>query len=156
MKDSHTNFLTKCIHPLWKNLDFFKNLTFKRNKDIDHIKVNHIGMNPKHLQLATKELNQLQAEDFIEPTTSQWTCPTLYVNKRSKEVCEKMRFVIDYKPLNHFFADDKFSLPNKKTLFASLSEARIFSKFDLKARIWQLGIKIEGRHKTRFCIPNHH
>ena len=32
----------------------------------------------------------------------------------------------------------------------------MFSKFDLKSRFWQLGIHPEDRHKTGFCIPNHH
>lgn len=67
-----------------------------------------------------------------------------------------MRLVIDYKLLNHFLADDKFPFPNKRILFASLSEANIFSKFDLKEGFWQLEIKEEERYMTRLCIPNHH
>lgn len=154
--DSHTDFLTKCTHPLWKNPNFFIALPFKRNEDVNPTKASHIGMSPEHLQLATKELSQLQDEGLIEPTTSQWTCQAFYVNKRSEQVRGKMRLVIDYKPLNHFLADDKFPLPNKRTLFASLSKAQIFSKFDLKAGFWQLGIKKDERHKTCFCIPNYH
>ena len=32
--------------------------------------------------------------------------------------------------------------------------ARIFSKFDLKAGFWQLGISPVDYHKTAFCIPD--
>ena len=32
----------------------------------------------------------------------------------------------------------------------------MFSKLDLKAGFWQLGIHPEERYKTAFCIPNHH
>ena len=32
----------------------------------------------------------------------------------------------------------------------------MFSKFDLKARFWQLGIHPEDRYKIAFCIPDHH
>jgi len=32
----------------------------------------------------------------------------------------------------------------------------VFSKFDLKARFWQLRIHLEERYKTTFCIPGHH
>ncbi|KAH9686192.1 hypothetical protein KPL70_014278 [Citrus sinensis] len=34
--------------------------------------------------------------------------------------------------------------------------AKVFSKFDLKAGFWQLGISPEDRPKTAFCIPNAH
>ncbi|GKB58811.1 putative reverse transcriptase domain, viral movement protein [Tanacetum coccineum] len=64
--------------------------------------------------------------------------------------------VINYQPLNHFLADDKFPLPQKKSLFQHLADARVLSKFDLKSGFWQLGIKPEDRPKTAFCIPDHH
>ncbi|XP_050211579.1 uncharacterized protein LOC126661756 [Mercurialis annua] len=38
----------------------------------------------------------------------------------------------------------------------SEQEQEFFSKFDLKAGFWQLGIRSEERYKTAFCIPNHH
>ena len=62
--------------------------------------------------------------------------------------------VIDYQPLNNFFQDKKFPLPNRHTLFVHLKNARIFSKFDLKSGFWQLGIHPSERYKTAFCIPN--
>ena len=64
--------------------------------------------------------------------------------------------VINYKPLNQFLADDKFPLLRRKVLFAHLADAKIFSKFDLKAGFWQLGIQPTERYKTAFCIPQHH
>ncbi|GJZ87935.1 putative reverse transcriptase domain, viral movement protein [Tanacetum coccineum] len=59
-------------------------------------------------------------------------------------------------PLNHFLADDKFPLRQKKSLFQHLADVKVLSKFDLKSRFWQLGIKPEDRLKTAFCIPDHH
>nr|GEV74926.1 putative zinc finger, CCHC-type [Tanacetum cinerariifolium] len=43
-------------------------------------------------------------------------------------------------PVIAFFdtADDKFPLPQKKSLFQHLAEARVLSKFDLKSGFWQL------------------
>ncbi|KAH9801941.1 hypothetical protein KPL71_001211 [Citrus sinensis] len=52
--------------------------------------------------------------------------------------------------------DDKFPLQKIQTLFVHLQGARIFSKFDLKAVFWQLGISPVDRHKTAFCIPDAH
>ena len=64
--------------------------------------------------------------------------------------------VINYQPLNHFLADDKFPLSTKTPYFPVFPRAKIFSKFDLKAGFWQLGIKLEDRSKTTFCILNQH
>lgn len=113
-------------------------------------------MNPDHYQLALEECDQLVAQNIIEPTSSPWACEAFYVNKRSKQVRGKLRLVINYQPLNHFSVDDKFPLPQKKSLFQHLANAKVLSKFDLKSGFWQLGIKPEDRPKTAFCIPDHH
>nr|GFC08586.1 RNA-directed DNA polymerase homolog [Tanacetum cinerariifolium] len=99
---------------------------------------------------------QLVSQGIIEPTTSPWACEAFYVNRRSEEVRGKLRLVINYQPLNHFLADDKFPLLQKKSLFQHLVDAKVLSKFDLKSGFWHLGIKPEDRPKTAFCIPDHH
>ena len=113
-------------------------------------------MNPDHYQLALEECDQLVAQNIIEPTSSPWACEAFYVNKRSEQVRGKLRLVTNYQPLNNFLADDKFPLPQKKSLFQHLANAKVLSKFDLKSGFWQLGIKPEDRPKTAFCIPHHH
>ncbi|KAL2518395.1 Reverse transcriptase domain-containing protein [Abeliophyllum distichum] len=154
--ESHTDFLTKCTNPLLIKQEFFVSLPFQLNEDVNPTKASHTGMSPEHVQLATTELAQLQAEALIEPTNSQWACQAFYVNKTAEQVRGKMRLVIDYKLLNHFLADDKFPLPNRKALFANLSIAKIFSNFDFKAGFWKLRILPSERHKTGFCISNVH
>nr|GEU70855.1 putative zinc finger, CCHC-type [Tanacetum cinerariifolium] len=109
--------------------------------DVNPTKASHPGMNPDHYQLAKEECEQLVSQDIIEPTTSPWACEAFYVNKRSEQVREKLRLVINYQPLNHFLADDKFSLPQKKSLFQHLANAIILSKFDLKSGFWQLAFQ---------------
>ncbi|KAA3474127.1 polyprotein [Gossypium australe] len=153
---SHTEFFSKCSNPLWKNFDFFISSPFKKNKDINPTKASHQGMNPKHLRLAKKECEDLQRQSLIEPSYSQWACEAFYVNKRFEKIRGKLRLVVNYEPLNLFLQDDKFLLPNKKTLFSSLAKAKVYSKFDFKARFWQLGVIPEDRLKTGFCIPNKH
>ncbi|KAK9186437.1 hypothetical protein WN944_020772 [Citrus x changshan-huyou] len=114
--------------PLWKNEQFFIHLPFKLNEDINPTKASH----------------------------PNWACQAFYVEKRYELVRGKKRLVIDYQPLNSFLKDDKFPLPKIQTLFVHLQGARIFSKFDLKAGFWQLGISPVDRHKTAFCIPDAH
>jgi hypothetical protein len=154
--NSHQEFLAKCSHPLWQNPQFFIKLPFKLNEDINPTKASHSGMNPEHKLLAQEECAHLQAQGLIEPTNSPWSCEAFYVNKRSEQKRGKLWLVINYQPLNHFLQDDKFPLPNTMTLFSCLHNAKVFSKFDLKAGFWQLDIHPEDRYKTGFCIPDHH
>ncbi|KAH9780711.1 hypothetical protein KPL71_008183 [Citrus sinensis] len=142
--------------PLWKNEQFFIHLPFKLNEDINPTKASHPGMSPSDLLLAKQECSQLLQQGLIESTDSDWACQAFYVEKRSELVRGKKRLVIDYQPLNSFLKDDKFPLPKIQTLFVHLQGARIFSKFDLKAGFWQLGISPVDRHKTAFRIPDAH
>ncbi|KAL4588678.1 hypothetical protein LXL04_001571 [Taraxacum kok-saghyz] len=153
---SHTEFLKKNSSPLWLNPDFFVELPFKHNEDVNPTKASHPGMNPDHYQLAVQECDDLVAQGVIESTTSPWACEAFYVNKRNEQTRGKLRLVINYQPLNHFLADDKFPLPQKKSLFQSLVNAKVMSKFDLKSGFWQLGIQPQDRPKTAFCVPSHH
>ncbi|KAH9716863.1 hypothetical protein KPL71_021603 [Citrus sinensis] len=142
--------------PLWKNEQFFIHLPFKLNEDINPTKASHPGMSPSNLLLAKQECSQLLQQGLIESTNSDWACQAFYVEKRSELVRGKKRLVIDYQPLNSFLKDDKFPLPKIQTLFVHLQGARIFSKFDLKADFWQLGISPVDCHKTAFCILDAH
>ncbi|KAH9763354.1 hypothetical protein KPL70_001139 [Citrus sinensis] len=142
--------------PLWKNTQFFIHLPFKLNEDVNPTKATHLGMPPFDLTLAKQECTQLLRQGLIEPTTSYWACQAFYVEKRSELVRGKKRLVIDYQPLNAFFKDDKFPLPKIQSLFIHLPGAKVFSKFDLKAGFWQLGISPEDHPTTAFCIPDAH
>ena len=135
---------------------FFIHLPFKKNEDVNPTKDSHRGMNPEHLVLAKQELSTILTEGLIEPTTFSLECEAFYLKKHAMQIQGKLKLVIDYQDLNHFLANDKFSLPNKSALFQHLSNAKVFSKFDLKARFWQLGIHSKERYKKTFCIRNHH
>ena len=121
-------------------------------KIVNPTKASHRGMNLEHLVLAKQELSTFLSEDLIEPTTSPWECEAFYVNNHVKQIRGKLRLVINCSDLNHFLADDKFPLPNKSALFQHLSNAKVFSKFDVKVGFWQLGIHPEERYKTAFSF----
>ena len=96
------------------------------------------------------------AQGIIKPTSSEWACQPFYVEKHYEIVRGKKRLVIDYQPLNMILQDGKFPLPKRQSMFTYLKNAQLFSKFDLKSRFWQLGIKPSDHYKTAFCIPNAH
>ena len=109
-------------------------------------------MNPEHLVLAKQQLSNLLLEGLIEPITTLWACDAFYVNKHAEKIREKLKLVINYQDLNHFFADDKFPLPNKSALFQHLLNAKVFSKFDLKIGFWQLGIRQKKGIRQHFAF----
>ena len=113
-------------------------------------------MSPTYLKLVQQECSDLLQQGLIEPTKLDWACQSFYVEKWYKIIRKKKRLVIDYQPLNCFLQDDKFPLPKIQSLFIHLYDAKVFSKFDLKAGFWQLGIDPSDRHKTAFCIPTGH
>lgn len=131
-------------------------LPFNLNEDANPTTASHRGMAPELYQQAVEELQTLQAENIIEPTSSPWACEAFYVNKRAEQNRGKLRLVVNYQPLNHFLADSKFPLPQRADMFQHIRDARIFPKFDLKSGFWQLGLHPIDRPKTAFSIPNHH
>ena len=78
------------------------------------------------------------------------------MEKKFEIVRGKKRLVIDYQPLNCFLRDDKFPQPKIQSLFVHIRNAKVFSKLDFKVGFWQLGIHLDDRHKTAFCILNAH
>ncbi|CAK8542156.1 unnamed protein product [Lathyrus sativus] len=67
--DSHEKF--RHPKPLWKNKDFFVQLPFKLNEDVNPTKATHPGMSPSDYALAREECNQLLKQGLIEPTKSE-------------------------------------------------------------------------------------
>lgn len=140
--------------PLWKNKYIFVQLPFKLNEDVNPTKATHPGMIQSNYTLAREEWNQFLKQGLIESPKSEWACQAFYVVERFEKLRGKKRLVIDYKPLNHFLKDDKFPIPKASSLNVFIKDAYIYSKFDLKSRFLQLGIDLEDRYKTAFCIPN--
>ncbi|GAV68151.1 hypothetical protein CFOL_v3_11654, partial [Cephalotus follicularis] len=58
---------------------------------------------------------------------------SFYVNKNSEIERGTPRLVINYKLLNAALQWIRHPIPNKKDLLKRLSEAKLFSKFDLKS-----------------------
>ena len=90
-------------------------------------------MHHNHQQWKEQELFQLKDQGIIEETKSPWAYQAFYINKRLEQVKGKLRVVIDYMSLNLFLANMKFLLLRREVLLQKLLDAKIFSKFDLKA-----------------------
>jgi hypothetical protein len=103
-------------------------------------------MDPKELVELKRQLEELESKGHIQPSTSPWGCPTLFVKKRDKTE----RLVVDYRPLNKKTIKNKYPLPRINDLFDQLAGAKVFSKLDLRSGYHQIKIRKEDIPKTAF------
>ena len=93
---------------------------------------------------------------LIRNSKSPWSCSAFYVQKNAEIERGTPRLVINYKPLNKFLEWTRYPIPNKNDLVHRLSEAVVFSKFDMKSGFWQIQISEHDRYKTAFTTPFGH
>ncbi|KAM1731966.1 hypothetical protein ACFX11_017778 [Malus domestica] len=114
------------------------------------------GTNPISLTLyimAHAELKELKVrlqelvdKGFIQPSTSPWGAPVLFVRKKDGT----LRLCIDYRQLNRVTIKNRYPLPCIDDLFNQLRGTCVFSKIDLRSGYYQLKIKNEDVPKTAF------
>ena len=83
---------------------------------------------------------------LIQPSSSPWECPTLFVKKKDKS----LRMCADYRPLNAMTIKNKYPLPRIDILLDQLAKAKVFSKIDLRSGCHQIKIRPEHIPKTTF------
>jgi hypothetical protein len=100
---------------------------------------------PKLVELK-KQIDELLEKGYIRPSTSPWTAPVLFVEKKdgTKRMC------IGYRSLNEVIVKNKYPLPRIEDLFDQLRGANVFSKIDLRSGYHQLRIRPSDIPKTTF------
>jgi hypothetical protein len=64
-------------------------------------------MPPNELEELKTQLQDLLEKGFIQPSSSPWGCPTIFVNKKD----QTLRMCMDYRPLNEVTIKNKYPLP---------------------------------------------
>jgi len=103
-------------------------------------------MAPKELAELKTQLQELLQKGFIQPSSSPWGCPALFVKKMD----QTLRLYVDYRPLNEVTIKNKYPLPRIDLLFDQLAGAKVFSKIDLRSGYHEIKIKPEDVPKTTF------
>jgi hypothetical protein len=103
-------------------------------------------MPPVELAGLKKQLQELFDKGFIQPSTSPWGCPALFVKKKD----ESLRLCVDYHPLNAVTIKNKYPLPRIDVLFDQLVGAKVFSKIDFRSSYHQIKIRANDIPKTTF------
>src|SRR5690606_21987625 len=93
-----------------------------------------------------KQLEELTAAGFIQPSKSPFGAPILFVKKKDGS----MRMCVDYRALNNVTVKNSYPLPRVDELFDQLTGAKFFSKIDLRSGYHQIRIKPEDVPKTAF------
>ena len=103
-------------------------------------------MSPAELDEVRKQLKDLMERGFIQPSTSPYGSPILFVRKKDGS----LRFCVDYRALNKLTVKNRYALPRTDELFDRLQGAKVFSKIDLESGYWQLRIAEADVSKTAF------
>jgi hypothetical protein len=93
-----------------------------------------------------KQIAELQAKGFIQPSSSPWGAPVVFVEKKdgTQWMC------VDYRSLNKVTIKNKYPLPRIEDLFDQMKGASVFLKINLRSGYHQLKIRESDIPKTVF------
>src|SRR3954465_9373215 len=103
-------------------------------------------MSVDELKELKKQLGEQLQKGFIQPSSSSWGAPVLFVEKKHRS----QRLCIDYRSLNEVTIKNKHPLPRINDLFDQLEGSCVFSKIDLRSGYFQLKIREQDIPKTAF------
>ena len=110
-------------------------------------KARSIQMIAETVEFCKKEIHDLLEKKLIRNSKSPWSCSAFYVKKNVEIERGTLRLVINYKPLIKVLEWIWYPIPKKNDLVYRLSEAVVFSKFDMKSGFWQIQISENDRYK---------
>ncbi|XP_068319781.1 uncharacterized protein [Pyrus communis] len=110
-----------------------------------------ISLTPYQMTLAKlrelkTQLQELVNKGFIQPSTSPWGAPILFVQKKDRT----LRSCINYRQLNRVTIKNRYQLPRIDDLFDQVRGACVFSKIVLRSGYYLLKIKCEDVSKAAF------
>ncbi|KAJ9511970.1 hypothetical protein QJQ45_004424 [Haematococcus lacustris] len=109
-------------------------------------------MSPAELSEVEKQIKELLALGLIEPSSSPYGAPVLFVTKADGS----LRMCIDYRALNKVTIKNKYPLPRIDQLIDRLHGATVFSSLDLQSGYHQIRITPEDVPKSAFRTPFGH
>nr|GFA41018.1 putative reverse transcriptase domain-containing protein [Tanacetum cinerariifolium] len=77
---------------------------------------------PTEMQELANQLKELQDKGFIQPSSSPWGAPVLFVKKKDGS----FRMCIDYRELNKLTIKNRYPLPRIDDFFDQLQGSRYF------------------------------
>ncbi len=109
-------------------------------------------LSPMEQEEVKKQVTTLLEKEWIEPSTSPYGAPILFVSKKDGG----LRMCVDYRALNKLTIKNRYCLPRIDDLFDKLKGAKVFSSLDLAQGYHQIRIPEEDVPKTAFRTPLGH
>ena len=113
------------------------------------VRVHPRNIPPYQLPEVRKQINELEQQGVIKPSSSPYSAPVLLAKKKDGS----WRMCIDYRQLNTKTIPFPYSAPPIDLLLSSLASASVFTTLDLSAAFWQVGVDESSQRKTAFTIP---
>lgn len=110
------------------------------------VKVPPRRMPQVHKRVVETELQKMQDEGIIRPSTSPWSSPVVLVTKKNGDV----RFCVDYRGVNAVTKGDSYPLPRIDETLEYLEGHAWFTTLDLKSGYWQVPLAEDAKPKTAF------
>jgi len=101
------------------------------------------------LEIMNKGLDELLANDVVEPSNSPWVSPILLVKKPDGTY----RWVVDMRKLNKVTKSDAYPLPRVQFILDQLKRAKFISSVDIKSAYFQIKLDSVSKEKTGFIVP---
>jgi hypothetical protein len=114
--------------------------------DTAPIKKGLYRLSAKETEELKKQLHDLLEKGFIQPSTSTWGAPILFVNKKDVG----FRLCVDYRDLNKVTIKNSYPLPRIDDIFYQLTSAKFFTKIDLRSGYHQTRLYKDSIPKTAF------
>ncbi len=106
-------------------------------------------LSPLELAEVKKQVTDLLLKGLIEPSSSPYGAPILFVQKKDGS----LRMCIDYRALNKITVRNQYPLPRIDDLLDQLQGAKVFTSLDLQSGYHQIRITEEDQPKTAFKTP---
>ena len=94
-------------------------------------------LSPAELAEVKSQVQDLLERGLIEPSTSAYGAPILFVKKKTGE----LRMVVDYRALNKLTVENRYILPRIDHLFDELHGAQYFTSLDAASGFHQILLK---------------
>ncbi|GJR16037.1 hypothetical protein Tco_0798689 [Tanacetum coccineum] len=99
---------------------------------------------PSEMQELSNQLQELADRGFIQPSTSPWGAPVLFVKKKDGS----FRMCIDYRELNKLTVKNHYPLPRIDDLLDQLQGSSVYSKINLRSGYHQLKVRNKNQIRT--------